>query len=597
MIAIPSFQFAKEKLVDQCKSQIFPNFVCFQICHAVLMFKKLWLFSIVLISFQLTAQQRDIPPEDWYHQSSSHPVFPGISSHYVYNNILKDTPARPVIVAILDTGVDIEHEDLKDNVWTNSDEIPDNGIDDDNNGYIDDIHGWNFIGNENGANVHHDSYEVTRLYSKLRNQFENINPESLKGREREEFNLFSKCKLEVESKREEASEYLFQIESAEKYLLDMIHSVKTALDGKELTIENLDSIDYKEDEELFSSISFMRTIHQENGFLPTFSQLEEGIQYQFEFQKEPIQIDLDYSYNPDFNSREIIGDDYSDPNQRFYGNNDVTGERAMHGTHVAGIIAAVRNNGIGIDGIAHHAKIMTLRMLPDGDEHDKDVANAIRYAVENGASIINMSFGKYYEWDKEAVDEAVRYAEKNDVLLVHAAGNEANNNDELIHFPSRKYKSPKGFLWFRDKEADNWIEVGALSWKKDDNLAASFSNYGPEDVDIFAPGTFIKSTINDNEYRVLQGTSMAAPMVTGVAAVLRSYFPTLTAKQIKEVMLESSSTYDLQVRKPGSNEMVAFSELSKSGGILNLESAILLAARTKGKKKLKTVKVKEKERA
>ena len=291
----------------------------------------------------------------------------------------------------------------------------------------------------------------------------------------------------------------------------------------------------------------------------------------------------EYHYNKEFDPRPIVGDDYDDPYQRDYGNNDFEGPDALHGTHVAGIIAAERNNEVGMNGVADMARIMTVRAVPDGDERDKDVAAAIVYAVDNGASIINMSFGKGYSWNKEIVDEAVKYAAKNDVLFVHAAGNSNQNNDITNNFPNDTYEKSG---WFSKSSADNhWIEVGALGPALNENLPASFSNYGKEEVDLFAPGVAIYSTLPDNEYQNLQGTSMAAPVVAGVAALIRSYFPDLTAKQVKEILMESVTPIDLDVKKPGTEEIVPFSSLSVSGGALNAHQAVKLAMETKGKKK------------
>ena len=163
--------------------------------------------------------------------------------------------------------------------------------------------------------------------------------------------------------------------------------------------------------------------------------------------KTDSQNKLDYAYNPDYDSRKlIVKDNYADSNERFYGNNDVEGPDALHGTHVAGIVGAVVGNEIGSDGIARNVKLMSVRAVPDGDERDKDVANAIRYAVDNGATIINMSFGKGYSWDKKAVDEAVKYAAKHDVLLVHAAGNSGQNNDKTDNFPN-DFIGKHGFIF------------------------------------------------------------------------------------------------------------------------------------------------------
>lgn len=293
----------------------------------------------------------------------------------------------------------------------------------------------------------------------------------------------------------------------------------------------------------------------------------------------------EYNYNPDLEVRSIVGDNYADSYERYYGNNDVKGPDAFHGTHVAGIIGATRGNGIGIDGLADNVKIMGVRAVPDGDERDKDVANSIIYAVDNGASVINMSFGKGYSWDKKAVDKAVKYAQKHDVLLIHAAGNDGQNNDVTNNFPRAEYEK-RGL--FGPKKAKNWIEVGALSWKDGEDMVARFSNYGKKNVDLFAPGVQIYSTAPDNEYKNASGTSMASPVVAGVAAVIRSYYPRLTAEQVKDVLMSTTvMTKDAKVKTPGTGELVPFSELCVSGGVVNAYEAAKKAATVKGKKKLK----------
>ncbi|MCW3077261.1 MAG: in-like serine protease, partial [Bacteroidetes bacterium] len=276
--------------------------------------------------------------------------------------------------------------------------------------------------------------------------------------------------------------------------------------------------------------------------------------------------------NLDFDPRSIIGDDYNNPNDRNYGNPDCNGPNSFHGTHVAGIIAAARNNGVGMDGVAADVKIMAVRCVPNGDERDKDVANAIRYAVDNGATILNMSFGKKFSWDKKAVDDAVKYAESKGVLLMHAAGNDHVDIDVETHYPCKKYEN--------GKEATNFVDVGALSWKSDDKIVAPFSNYGKKTVDIFAPGVDIYSTTPKNGYKDASGTSMATPVACGVAAVIKSYYPNLTGQQIKTILIKSSlKTYKgKKVIKPGTkDELVKFEKLGKNGGAVNLYEAIKMA--------------------
>jgi subtilisin family serine protease len=268
-----------------------------------------------------------------------------------------------------------------------------------------------------------------------------------------------------------------------------------------------------------------------------------------------------------------VGDNPADLSERVYGSADVMGPDATHGTHVAGIIAAARGNGVGVDGIAPRVQIMAVRVVPDGDEHDKDVANGIRYAVDNGAQIINMSFGKAFSPHKSAVDEAVKYAESKGVLLIHAAGNDGEDLGENPSFPTRAYEG--------GGSAANWIEVGASSWKVD-SLATTFSNYGRGQVDLFAPGLDILSTVPGGGFERQDGTSMAAPVVTGVAALLMAYFPDLKAADVKRILLASVSPFgDRNVARPGNGPAVRFGELSATGGVVNAFSAIRMAAQAR----------------
>jgi len=260
----------------------------------------------------------------------------------------------------------------------------------------------------------------------------------------------------------------------------------------------------------------------------------------------------------------------------------------FHGRHVSGIIAAVRNNGKGIDGIADNVKIMMIRAVPDGDEHDKDIALAIRYAADNGAKVINMSFGKGFSPEKQWVDDAVKYAQSKGVLLVHAAGNDASDIDTAWNFPTPVFKAD-------GKRASNWITVGASGDPKLGGLVAGFSNYGKKEVDVFAPGVKIYSTIpGGNSYGNAQGTSMASPVVAGLAALILEYFPNLTAEQVKSVIEKSSLKPDMKVKNPATEEEVDLSELSRSGGVINAYEAVKLASTMKGERNDKAEKVKTK---
>lgn len=527
--------------------------------------------------------------KDWYHKDPSE-GYMGVSVDKAYKELLKDKKGQQVIVAIIDSGVDIYHEDLEENIWVNSDEIPNNNIDDDGNGYVDDVHGWNFIGGPNGKNVGPDTYEVTRLYGKYKYKYENANPVLLNDKDKKEYLKFQAYKKEVDKNRSKAEKVIAEVEGVRTTIMAALDALKVGLDVDTLdyTIENINNIE--SGDQLVIIGQKVIAEFAAPGEEIEFEKIKEIINGEIDRDMESQKNKLNYAFNPDFDPRStIVMDDYSNSQESIYGNNDVKGPDSRHGTHVAGIVGAVKDNDIGMNGVASNVKIMSVRTVPDGDERDKDVANAIRYAVDNGASIINMSFGKGHSWDKDIVDEAVKYATKNDVLLVHAAGNAAQDNDVSGNFPNDHYDKPCGFLFWKKKKSKNWIEVGAMSHNTGENSVARFSNYGQNNVDIFAPGEQIYATTPENEYAFLQGTSMASPVVAGVAAVLRSYFPTLKAEQVKEILMESATPLEFQVKKPGdkSGELVDFKTLSVQGGVVNLYNAVKLAQNTKGKKKIK----------
>ncbi len=533
------------------------------------------LFIACLVLPALTMAQ-DSAPKDWFHLDPATSNYPGINTNQTYQDLLGNRESKTVIVAVIDSGVDFDHEDLKDVMWVNPGEIPNNGKDDDNNGYVDDVHGWNFIGGKDGQNVHYDALEVSRLVAHYNKMFASKDTTKLSKKERKKFEEYKEMKNLVKSEREK-----FEKQSAGfMAYAEALESLKKKTGKENFTKEDLDAIKNPDDKTQQAIAMIGGSL--EKGY--TVEELTEQVNGATEY----FNARINHYYNPDYDPRSIVGDNYADSDQRNYGNNDVEGPDANHGTHVAGIIAASRGNSVGMDGIADNVKIMSIRCVPDGDERDKDVANAIRYAVDNGAEVINMSFGKSYKWDKDAVDKAVKYAQKNDVLLVHAAGNDGSDNDMGKNFPNDIYDK-KG--WFRPKKAKVWMEVGALNWKGGDKAAASFSNYGKENVDIFAPGTQIYSTTVGDNYDSYPGTSMASPMVAGVAALLRSYFPELSAKQVKEILMSTATPTNAKVVKPGTeDEMVPFNSLSVSGGMLNAYQAVKKASITKGKRKKKHVK-------
>ncbi len=535
--------------------------------------KFLLLATCFLITYVSQAQYSvTSPPENWQHLDKLKDGIMGVSADKMYSELLQGKSSETIIVAVIDSGVDHKHEDLKDVMWHNPGEIPANGIDDDGNGYVDDVYGWNFIGGKNGENVHHDQLEATRLYKVYRTKFKNVDPSSLSKKDKKLYDEYLEMGQSIKEEREEAAE------NAEFYgnMLVAVDIVINATGKEDPTLADMKKMD-KSDPRNAQAVQIVSSLLSNVGSV-------KELRSELEFGLEHFKGHADYYYNPDIEVRSIVGDNYADSSEKYYGNNDVKGPDAMHGTHVAGLIAATRKNGVGMDGIANNVKIMAIRCVPDGDERDKDVANSIIYAVDNGASIINMSFGKGQSWDKAVVDKAVKYAMKNDVLLVHAAGNDGNNIDIESNFPNDKFEK-KGL--FGPKKAKNWLEIGALSWKGGEETAGDFSNYGKENVDLFSPGVDVYSTKPENTYGLLNGTSMAAPVAAGVAAVIRSYYPELSATQVKDIIMSTTTmTSGAKVKQPGSKtEVVPFADLCVSGGAINGYEAVKKAEKVKPKKK------------
>jgi len=508
--------------------------------------------GVMGMSFGQTAVSKEIL--NWYNREK-----PGMGTEKAYTLVKGKTP-QTVIVGVIDSGVDIEHEDLKGQIWTNKNEIPGNGIDDDKNGYIDDIHGWNFLGGADGKNSNDENLEFVRIYKRGKAKFEGKQEGEINLNEVADYKLWVECRDKLKKEREEAEQMQGYYTMLKDQIIPMVPMmVKKAMGVQNYTLQDLKK--WKPKNENDQQIKEL-AMQIESGELSN-EELDEGLKH--------FNDQLEYNLNPDFDGRKVVGDDPYDFSQKNYGNNDVEGPDALHGTHVAGIIGAVRGNSIGGDGVAAPVQIMSLRAVPNGDEYDKDVAFAIRYAVDNGASVINMSFGKAYSTHQKEVYEAMKYAESKGVLLIHAAGNDAADIDVAPNFPAVKFS-------FQTEEFKNLLTIGASTRFAKGQLAASFSNYGIKSVDVFAPGYEIYNTIPDNKYRKLQGTSMAAPAVAGVAAFLKAYFPNLSMFEIRDIILKSATPYGkTKQAKPGEETLVPFSTLSKTGGVVNLEAAVKMA--------------------
>jgi len=519
------------------------------------------------------SQDKTTPPANWYNLDYQKDGYMGISTEKA-QELLKGKKATPVIVAVLDGGVDILHEDLKDVLWSNPKEIPGNGKDDDGNGYIDDVHGWNFIGGKDGKNVDQDNLEVTRLIRIYEPKYISVLPTTpLSEKERREFVAYQKMITDYTSKMDEASFGKVNYNGLKSELDGIIKAI--AKDPKDITKADLDAFQTTTDRQKMA-IRVAKKELDNGSFEKFYADIQDAVKY--------FSDQTDFHLNKEFDPRSIVGDNYDDVKDHNYGNNDVKGPDAEHGTHVAGIIGAKRNNNLGVNGVADNVQIMAVRLVPNGDERDKDVANGIRYAVDNGAKVINMSFGKGYAYNKKAVDEAVKYAESKDVLLVHAAGNDGQDNDRDKNFPTKYFTDSLDAVL---GEAKNWITVGASGLKQDSDLLADFSNYGYRSVDVFAPGVKINSTIPESKYKENQGTSMAAPVVSGLAAMIRAYYPSLTAEQVKEVILKSVTKVDqkVKVKSEGSSKRVYLDEISVSGGVVNAYKAIEEANKLVSQKK------------
>jgi len=500
-------------------------------------------FVLILSLENVIGQEK---PKDWYNEDLMSNTTRGISIDYLYN-VIDSTELEKVVVAVIDNGVDIFHEDLKHSIWQNNDEIPNNQIDDDLNGYIDDIHGWNYLGNPSGENVDHANLEITRLYRFYSKKYDSVNVDTISAKSIDEFSRFK----EIEHAYEQNIQTIEQ-QFKEYSQLAALYSGATAYMEKkfgtsQFTVNELLSFETESSEEK-QVIEFLLMAEKEG--LPNY--LKDG--------KSFFNSSLNYHYNIDFNPREIVNEGFLDSTGMMYGNPEVWASKPDHGTHVAGIIAANRNNHIGISGIATNARIMPLRAVPDGDERDEDIARAIMYAADNGAEIINMSFGKKYSPNSKMVEEAIDYALSKDILMIHAAGNEALNIDEEFHYPRGVKKN--------NKSKQGFITVGAHTLRDSTYILADFSNYGGKSVDIIAPGEDIYSTIAGNEYKRLSGTSMAAPVVSGLAAIYRGKFPDKSAQQIKKLIQKSLVKQKNTMTKIG-NESIKLKKIIRHPGFID----------------------------
>ncbi|WP_417784904.1 S8 family serine peptidase [Tenacibaculum sp.] len=491
------------------------------------------------------AELTDYEQENWQHLDLATDTIPGMSVNKAYE-FLKGKKHVGVVVGVVDSGTDLKHEDLVDVAWINTKEIAGDGIDNDKNGYVDDINGWNFLG---------DAYKEHLEYERILMKPEVADAETL-----------AEVKAYQAEKIAEAKKTVARYGGLKGMVGDADKAFTKYFGKSTYTKEEVEAINTN-DEMLGNAKNFATRMF---GYFDTLEEAKEYFEKGIKNAEKTINGD-----NLKTDYRTVVGDNAYDINDKpGYGNGNTghSEKDEAHGSHVSGIIGATRNNDKGMNGVAN-VKIMAVRSVSDGDEYDKDVALGIRYAVDNGAKVINTSFGKGFSPNKEWVYDAIKYAASKDVLIVNAAGNDGKNIDVEKTFPN---DAPD----LTNEIADNFLTIGAMSANYDKTLPANFSNYGKKNVDVFAPGVQVYSTTPDNEYKKFNGTSMASPAAAGVAALVRSYYPELTASQVKHILMNSGTKIDLEVVKPGTrDEMVPFSELSVSGRVVNAYNAVRMADR------------------
>lgn len=526
--------------------------------------KSILLLLTILVNATAFPQATKQKLKGWHLLNYSQDGYMGTGVKEAYE-LLKGRKSTKVVIAVIDSGVDTTQEDLKANLWVNPKEIPGNGKDDDGNGYIDDIHGWNFCGNTTGENLHTNTHEIERVYHRWKKEFEGKKENSLPEDRRFLFEQWEKAETIINTEYKDYQKNIVNIENFVKVLNSSNRLITAYLNKNEFIRKEIALID--------NSDSLGWAVRVWNNL---FIQGSDAT-----IKNTVILSDLETYHNNLLNERKrkeddpvdyrgaLTKDNYEDISDSVYGNNNLQGSSGNHGTHVCGIIGAVRNNNIGVDGIVDNVSIMMIRAVPGGDEHDKDVALAIRYAVDNGAQIINMSFGKPVSPYKKFVDDAVEYAAARNVLIVHGAGNDGEDLDKKMFYPCPDL--------LNGTKAANMITIGASGDYSTDGLVASFSNYSARNVDIFAPGVYINSTIPNNSYDAYDGTSMASPVAAGIAGLLKSYFPKLTALQIIDLLMRSGTPIKEEVTIPNSTKKTSMKKLCKSGKIINAYEAVKLA--------------------
>jgi cell wall-associated protease len=524
------------------------------------------------ISAQVIPPAEPEPPKGWQLMDLKENGFYGISLKPAYL-FIQGKKSKPVVIATIDSGIDTLQKDLQSILWTNTKEIPGNGIDDDHNGYVDDVHGWNFLGGPGGKADFNETTEEVREYNKLKGKFENLSDTN--AVDKKQYAYWKRVKTTYDSTVNKSRTETEQLQPIMNALMVTSGYIKRGLSlPANGTFKQTDLVKLKlANDTLTQSKYVWDSIFSQEGTNKTNAAIIKDL--------SEYLAKLNNDLSPDLEARKrIVGDDVDSMDHKPYGSNQLKFSDASHGTGVAGLIGAIRNNNYGINGVADNVRIMAIKAVPNGDEYDKDIANAIHYAVDNGARIVNMSFGKKISPHKEWIDEAFKYAASKDVLLVQAAGNDSQDVDVNPDYPNDT------FLDGSATDADNVLNVGASGPRLGEHLAGDFSNYGKKNVDVFAPGVKVTTVDTDAEFMTEDGTSFSSPITAGVAALLLEYYPTLSAKQLKQIILQSATPLTgTMVLRPGSKTIkVDFASLSKTGGIVNAYKALQIASKTKGER-------------
>jgi hypothetical protein len=456
---------------------------------------------------------------------------------------------KNIVVGVIDSGIDTTLESVRPALWSNPKEKPD-GKDNDGNGYVDDLHGWNFLGTADGTfNMTSAGTQEFREFKRLYPKYKHVNAEEMANNAEYQYYLAMRKAAGINGY---LRAYAFaQQKAMARHAIDSIAQAMPGIDADTMCVTNVMRLDVNEPRwESWVSAQIADIVR--SGGSMTWAKFKQRQQAALQLMQNRIA-----SIERDIDKRTLMGDNMNDASDIHYGNNTLTVDGCEHGTFVAGIIAGQTPDDKRYEGICPEAKIMTIRICPDGDEYDKDVSTAIRYAVDNGAKVINMSFGKYTSPQADMVNDAIAYAARHDALIVQAAGNDHKDIDRANYFPTAVDKQGRRF--------DNYIRVGATDMH---GHASKISNYGARNVDIFAPGEYIASVFPGNKKDLSQGTSLAAPVVAGVAAMIRCYFPRLTATEVKHILMESASRMDEQ-------------GLSVCNGIVDALAAVKMARKYK----------------